>query len=177
MMRCKSSLALAYSSRAASPYWGCSKICGNFPFSSQATKRNVQSIYEAISPAAHHPAATARKRWPRMSARTPLDLQSSGKRCVVRDQSALAPSRRQRASAHAHRDSPDRRSLAVWDRADSATTPTAREASSTCTVLWLNWGDLHGRMLGAGRRPPISREPNPDAAFPWRRRPSRRGRV
>ena len=48
-MRSSSACALSYSSRAAAPYCGWSRIAGKRPFSSHAAKKNVQSMYGTSS--------------------------------------------------------------------------------------------------------------------------------
>ena len=49
MIRPSSSRPCWYSSVAAGPYFGCLRIAGNDPFSSQVEKKSVQSMYLAIS--------------------------------------------------------------------------------------------------------------------------------
>ena len=49
MIRFSSACALSNRSRAAGPTFGWSRIAGNRPFSSHAVKKNVQSMYCAIS--------------------------------------------------------------------------------------------------------------------------------
>ncbi len=130
MISSSSSFASSNSSRAA----GCSRIAGYLPFSSQARKKNCQSISSRSRrrsgsmsrvPVNDGTARSSKLSFSRLACA--CHSGSSGRRCFcacsVRSRSCSA---RLAWSSSAERTGSSR----------SDTTPTTREASSTCTVGW-----------------------------------------
>src|SRR5512132_2533688 len=97
----------------------------------------------------------AAKRWTRDVCQMPLDLQSSGKSRVVRDQNALASSREDSAQALMLLAIRLIEGLALFGIEQTRYHPDgARGIKHVHGALAELGGDLHGRMLCAGRRTP-----------------------
>ena len=134
MMRPSSSCACSYSSVAAAPYFGCFRIAGNDPFSSHVEKKSVQSMYFAMSASG----SSSRKCRPVNDGAGTFVHSSLG---AFASASRYGRIRRRARLAYCSRMSAcfflfSTSKAAIFSGFRSVdTTSTARDASSTCTVV------------------------------------------